>query len=147
MKIIKITLSQEQKYDNYFPLKYRYIWQASPSPNAAMGSGLPGIAPAIITSPINSPAGSPTPSISSCSKLRRPSSALLHPDHARLLALRTQQISPDQSSIEDLAEFGVGSGNGQATGSGLHRPLAGTASSSTTSSLTSVAGAGIQQQR
>lgn len=54
----------------------------------------------------------------------------------------------DQSSIEDLAEFaGSSSGQATATGSGLHRPLAGTASSSTTSSLTSVAGAGLQQKR
>lgn len=119
--------------------------QASPSPNAL--SCLPGVGPPIITSPIHSPAGSPTPSLTS-NRMRRPSSALLHPDHARLLALRTQQISPDQSSIEDLAEFGCSSsGQATATGSGLHRHSGGTASSSTTSSLTSVAGASIQQQR
>lgn len=103
--------------------------------------------PPIITSPCHSPSGSPTPSLNSNSKLRRPSSGLLHPDHARLLALRTQQISPDQSSIEDMAEFsGNVSNGGTATGPGIHRPL-GTASSSTTSSLTSVAGVSVQQQR
>lgn len=46
-------------------------------------------------SPCSSPkTGSPTPSVNK--KGRRPSSALLHPDHARLLALRQQQSSPDQ---------------------------------------------------
>lgn len=119
--------------------------QASPSPNALVC--LPGIAPQTISSPCQTPTGSPTPSISSCNKLRRPSSALLHPDHARLLALRTQQISPDQSSIEDMTEFisnGV-SGN-IATGSGLQQQLC-TASSSTTSSMTSIAGISVQNQR
>lgn len=64
--------------------------QASPSPNALPcppGSGRPSPS----TTP-TSAAGSPTPSIG---KNRRPSSALLHPDHARLFALR-QQLSPDQ---------------------------------------------------
>lgn len=68
--------------------------QASPSPNACIT--LPGTAPSKSTavSPVNSPPnGSPLPTFS---KSRRPSSALLHPDHARLLALRNQQISPDQ---------------------------------------------------
>lgn len=120
---------------------------ASPSPNA---SCLPGVVLPIIQSPCHSPTSSPTPSLSSCNKIRRPSSALLHPDHARLLALRSQQISPDQSSIEDLTEFAGTTSNGCiASGNStvpVHRQL-GTASSSTTSSLTSVAGASIQQQR
>ncbi|XP_023033293.1 uncharacterized protein LOC6645571 [Drosophila willistoni] len=79
---------------------------------------------------------------------RRKSSALLHPDHARLFALRMKhaaaleraQTSPDQTSIEDATEF---HDNGLATNLRLC-----SASSSTTSSLTSVAavslgGAGV----
>lgn len=70
---------------------------------------------------------------------RRKSSALLHPDHARLFALRMKhaaaleraQTSPDQTSIEDATEF---HDNGLATNLRLC-----SASSSTTSSLTSVA--------
>ncbi|XP_039149171.1 uncharacterized protein LOC6739663 isoform X1 [Drosophila simulans] len=70
---------------------------------------------------------------------RRKSSALLHPDHARLFALRMKhaaaleraQTSPDQTSIEDANEF---HDNGLATNLRLC-----SASSSTTSSLTSVA--------
>ncbi|XP_037929133.1 uncharacterized protein DDB_G0271670-like, partial [Teleopsis dalmanni] len=70
---------------------------------------------------------------------RRKSSALLHPDHARLFALRMKhaaaleraQTSPDQTSIEDTTEF---HDNGLATNLRLC-----SASSSTTSSLTSVA--------
>lgn len=121
--------------------------QASPSPNAficlpggvgMVGGGgggcgssgstsIPGTSSVIVTT---SPSGSPTPSLS---KPRRPSSALLHPDHARLLALRTQQQSPDQTSLEDMTEF-----NGGACGIQI-----GTTSSSTTSSLTSIAAASI----
>lgn len=119
--------------------------QASPSPNALVC--LPGIAPQTISSPCQTPTGSPTPSLSSCNKLRRPSSALLHPDHARLLALRSQQISPDQSSMEDITEFMLNGINGNiATGSGLQNQLC-TASSSTTSSMTSIAGISVQNQR
>ncbi|XP_026848030.1 uncharacterized protein LOC6601491 isoform X1 [Drosophila persimilis] len=70
---------------------------------------------------------------------RRKSSALLHPDHARLFALRMKhaaaleraQTSPDQTSIEDANEF---HDNGLATNLRLC-----SAASSTTSSLTSVA--------
>ena len=73
---------------------------------------------------------------------RRKSSALLHPDHARLFALRMKhaaaleraQTSPDQTSIEDATEF---HDNGLATNLGHLRLCS--ASSSTTSSLTSVA--------
>lgn len=70
--------------------------QASPSPNT-------------VTYP-RSPSGSPTPSIknggSGGNRSRRPSSALLHPDHARLLPLLNRsQNSPDQSSTEDLTEY------------------------------------------
>lgn len=64
---------------------------------------------------------SPTPSI------RRPSSALLHPDHARLLRIQTLPTSPDHTSTEDMSDFH--------TGLGL------SASSSTTSSMTSIAAA------
>lgn len=64
--------------------------QASPSPNTVTYI----------------PNGSPTPSLSNGNKQRRPSSALLHPDHARLLATPSRgQISPDQSSTEDLTEY------------------------------------------
>lgn len=123
--------------------------QASPSPNALVT--LPGIGPAII-SPCQTPIGSPTPSLSSVKKSRRPSSALLHPDHARLLAMRSQQISPDQSSIEDIHEFVTGNGligcDGSPNGSitALNQQMC-TASSSTTSSLTSIAGVSVQNQK
>lgn len=60
--------------------------QASPSPIALPDKS--NISPCI------SPLGSPTPSIGDRTH-RRPSSALLHPDHARLLALRQLHISPD----------------------------------------------------
>ncbi|XP_055313698.1 uncharacterized protein LOC129574986 [Sitodiplosis mosellana] len=64
--------------------------QASPSPNTVTYL----------------PNGSPTPSLNNGSKQRRPSSALLHPDHARLLPPPSRgQISPDQSSTEDLTEY------------------------------------------
>lgn len=67
-----------------------------------------------------SPSASPTPSF------RRPSSALLHPDHARLFRLYPLS-SPEHTSAEDISD----SHNGQ-----IASP-----SSSTTSSLTSVAAA------
>ncbi|KAF2902840.1 hypothetical protein ILUMI_03346 [Ignelater luminosus] len=69
---------------------------------------------------MDSPLPSPTPS------LRRPSSALLHPDHARLLRLHPLS-SPEQTSMEDMSEIQNG--------------VVASASSSTTSSLTSVAAA------
>lgn len=56
--------------------------------------------PSCITSPTN---GSPTPSVGGGGK-RRPSSALLHPDHARLFALRAQ-TSPDQVFFLNLFEI------------------------------------------
>lgn len=75
---------------------------------------------------VTSPIPSPTPS------LHRPSSALLHPDHARLFrayqAAAALSSSPDQTSIEDVSETNQ---NGH-----IQSP-----SSSTTSSLTSVAAA------
>lgn len=58
--------------------------QASPSPVALPDKN----------SPSTTPIGSPNPSIGD-RKHRRPSSALLHPDHARLLALRQLHTSPD----------------------------------------------------
>lgn len=58
--------------------------QASPSPVAIPDKN----------SPSTTPIGSPNPSIGD-RKHRRPSSALLHPDHARLLALRQLHTSPD----------------------------------------------------
>lgn len=64
------------------------------------------------------PSASPSPS------LRRPSTTLLHPDHARLLRLYPLS-SPEQTSAEDLAEN--------------HNRLS--PSSSTTSSLNSIAAA------
>lgn len=67
-----------------------------------------------------SPLPSPTPS------LRRPSSALLHPDHARFFRAY-HASSPDHTSIEDVSECQNGH---------IASP-----SSSTTSSLTSVAAA------
>ncbi|XP_017770194.1 PREDICTED: uncharacterized protein LOC108557955 isoform X1 [Nicrophorus vespilloides] len=67
-----------------------------------------------------SPIPSPTPSA------RRPSSSLLHPDHARIFRLYPSSSSPEQTSIEDMTDFH----NGHAS-----------PSSSTTSSLTSVAAA------
>ncbi|XP_030766875.1 uncharacterized protein LOC115890711 isoform X2 [Sitophilus oryzae] len=70
--------------------------------------------PPVITSPIPSP----TPSG------RRPSSTLLHPDHARLFRLYPVS-SPDQTSIEDISDH-------------QNNPVL-SPSSSTTSSLTSVA--------
>lgn len=81
-------------------------FQASPSPGTVAC-----VAP-------SSNAASPTPSV------RRPSSALLHPDHARFLR---QPASPEQTSIEDMSDF--------------HTGLGASTSSSTTSSLTSVAAA------
>lgn len=81
-----------------------FILQVSPSP-----------VPCASSSPIHSP----TPSI------RRPSSALLHPDHARLLRLYPIS-SPEQTSMEDISDS-------------QNHVIS--ASSSTTSSLTSVAAA------
>ncbi|XP_049545802.1 uncharacterized protein LOC125957262 [Anopheles darlingi] len=97
--------------------------QASPSPIAMPCHPLV-VSNAI--SPSASPAGSPTPSVERAN--RRPSTSLLHPDHARIFALRAP-TSPDQTSLEDNTEF-----NGPSTSNQLC-----TASSSTTSSLTSVA--------
>ncbi|XP_030078833.1 endochitinase A [Drosophila hydei] len=135
--------------------------QASPSPNAFIAPpgvhGLPGGhsgGRSCHVSPTSTPTqGSPNLSLgrrhmrnSICvvpsggaANYRRKSSALLHPDHARLFALRMKhaaaleraQTSPDQTSIEDANEF---HDNGLATNMRLC-----SASSSTTSSLTSVA--------
>ncbi|XP_075162025.1 uncharacterized protein LOC142234740 [Haematobia irritans] len=136
--------------------------QASPSPNAlpaSPGSTLIGLANVSAevgscnASPATTPTqGSPNPSLRGGNRMgarasisvgapnyRRKSSALLHPDHARLFALRMKhaaaleraQTSPDQTSIEDATEF---HDNGLATNLRLC-----SASSSTTSSLTSVA--------
>ncbi|XP_030387020.1 uncharacterized protein DDB_G0271670 [Scaptodrosophila lebanonensis] len=141
--------------------------QASPSPNALMAPpganllvNLPSGGVPLLTgggschvSPTTTPThGSPNLSLgrrgvrnSICvvpnngANYRRKSSALLHPDHARLFALRMKhaaaleraQTSPDQTSIEDANEF---HDNGLATNLRLC-----SASSSTTSSLTSVA--------
>ncbi|XP_062563834.1 uncharacterized protein LOC134226828 [Armigeres subalbatus] len=102
--------------------------QASPSPVAMPCHPLV-VSNAI--SPSASPTvGSPTPSMD---RNRRPSTSLLHPDHARILALR-QLTSPDQTSLEDNTEFNGTTGNHLCT-----------ASSSTTSSLTSVAIATLGQ--
>ncbi|XP_017770195.1 PREDICTED: uncharacterized protein LOC108557955 isoform X2 [Nicrophorus vespilloides] len=82
------------------------LLQVSPSPVACNSTA--------------SPIPSPTPSA------RRPSSSLLHPDHARIFRLYPSSSSPEQTSIEDMTDFH----NGHAS-----------PSSSTTSSLTSVAAA------
>ncbi|XP_065164213.1 uncharacterized protein [Atheta coriaria] len=71
----------------------------------------------------SSPLTSPTPSLR---RDRRPSSSLLHPDHARIFRSYTSS-SPEQTSIEDMTE--------------LQNGHVGSPSSSTTSSLTSVAAA------
>ncbi|XP_034107328.1 uncharacterized protein LOC117570021 isoform X1 [Drosophila albomicans] len=136
--------------------------QASPSPNAFIAPpGILGLphgqtgGGSCHVSPTSTPTqGSPNlslgrrhmrnsicvvPSGSAAANYRRKSSALLHPDHARLFALRMKhaaaleraQTSPDQTSIEDANEF---HDNGLATNMRLC-----SASSSTTSSLTSVA--------
>lgn len=63
--------------------------QASPSPVALPDKN----------SPSTTPIGSPNPSIGDRRHNRRPSSALLHPDHARLLALRQLHTSPDNVRI------------------------------------------------
>lgn len=65
--------------------------QASPSPVALPDKN----------SPSTTPIGSPNPSIGD-RKHRRPSSALLHPDHARLLALRQLHTSPDNVRLSPL---------------------------------------------
>nr|XP_036226663.1 uncharacterized protein DDB_G0271670 isoform X1 [Bactrocera oleae] len=134
--------------------------QASPSPNALppppvaslLGGGLNMASNSCNVSPATTPTqGSPNLSLGGAragarasisvgvANYRRKSSALLHPDHARLFALRMKhaaaleraQTSPDQTSIEDATEF---HDNGLATNLRLC-----SASSSTTSSLTSVA--------
>ncbi|KAH8261615.1 hypothetical protein KR044_012296 [Drosophila immigrans] len=135
--------------------------QASPSPNAFIAPpGVLGLphgqtgGGSCHVSPTSTPTqGSPNLSLGrrhmrnsicvvpsgSAANYRRKSSALLHPDHARLFALRMKhaaaleraQTSPDQTSIEDANEF---HDNGLATNMRLC-----SASSSTTSSLTSVA--------
>lgn len=79
------------------------------------------VSPLPATCAPQSPSASPTPSI------RRPSSALLHPDHARLFRIYPCS-SPEHTSAEDISDP---HNNGQ-----IH-----SASSSTTSSLTSVAAA------
>lgn len=75
------------------------------------------------------PHQSPTPS------LRRPSSSLLHPDHARFLRLHPL-CSPTHSSTEDVSEPHTSNNNHIAS-----------PSSSTTSSLTSVAAAAVVNSR
>lgn len=81
-------------------------------------------------SPLPSTAGtSTTPLQSPTPSHRRPSSSLLHPDHARLLRLYPI-ISPPHSSTEDLSETNTSGNNA------VMSP-----SSSTTSSLTSIAAA------
>lgn len=141
--------------------------QASPSPNAlppppgSVLMGISGSGPNIIdcgvvsscnASPATTPTqGSPNLSLTGnrmaarasisigAPNYRRKSSALLHPDHARLFGLRMKhsaaleraQTSPDQTSIEDATEF-------HDNGLAMNLRLC-SASSSTTSSLTSVA--------
>lgn len=141
--------------------------QASPSPN--MIPLLPGAKPVtIVTSPTQTPNGSPSPPASITSETfepnqffgssngiapdksdppkrrqsqaRRPSTALLHPDHARLLSLPNYyQGTSDQSSTEDLTEYMKSTGSYK-NGIDLTQQLCITASSSTNSSLTSIAG-------
>lgn len=103
--------------------------QASPSPNTVTYL----------------PSGSPTPSLNNGNKQRRPSSALLHPDHARLLPLPIRsQTSPDQSSTEDLTEYISNSSLKNRTESNQQFYLA---SPSTTSSMTSIAGSSGKSHR
>ncbi|PNF20052.1 hypothetical protein B7P43_G05269 [Cryptotermes secundus] len=80
---------------------------------------------AVVVQPPAIPTSSPSPTAGGA---RRPSSALLHPDHARLLRAPS---SPDQASVEDMSEFPVVSISG----------FTASCSSSTTSSMTSVAAA------
>ncbi|XP_069698184.1 uncharacterized protein [Periplaneta americana] len=91
--------------------------QVSPSPGA--------IQCAVVVQPPPIPTSSPSPTAGAA---RRPSSALLHPDHARLLRAPS---SPDQASMEDMNEFPVVATSG----------FTASCSSSTTSSMTSVAAA------
>lgn len=103
--------------------------QASPSPNTVTYL----------------PNSSPTPSLSNGNKQRRPSSALLHPDHARLLPLPCRsQTSPDQSSTEDLTEYLSNSNSKNRNEAHQHFYLA---SPSTTSSMTSIAGSSSKSNR
>lgn len=96
--------------------------QASPSPNRS--TELPTSGPS-------------TPLANNGNKQRRPSSALLHPDHARLLPLQNRyQTSPNQSSLEDFTEYLSNSSAKQPNTEStqtfyLHSP-------STTSSMTSM---------
>lgn len=84
------------------------------------------------------PNSSPTPSLSNGNKQRRPSSALLHPDHARLLPLPSRsQVTPEQSSTEDLTEYLSNASVKNRTEMNQQFYLA---SPSTTSSMTSIAG-------
>jgi len=92
--------------------------QVSPSPGAAIQC-------AVVVQPPPIPTSSPSPTAGGT---RRPSSALLHPDHARLLRAPN---SPDQASVEDMNEFPVV----------VTSSLIASCSSSTTSSMTSVAAA------
>ncbi|XP_067006927.2 uncharacterized protein [Anabrus simplex] len=97
--------------------------QVSPSPGAAQCSVVP------TTTVV--PVSSPSPTLASA---RRPSSALLHPDHARLLRAPN---SPDQGSVEDVTDFppiGI-------TSIPIVIAPGASCSSSNTSSLTSVAAA------
>lgn len=104
--------------------------QASPSPNtvAYLPNG----------------GGSPTPSLSNATKNRRPSSALLHPDHARLLPLQNRcqpTSSPDQSSTEDLTEhLSCANAKQRPNDTNQRQHHFYLASPSTTSSMTSIAG-------
>lgn len=130
--------------------------QASPSPIAGPYPSISGI-----STVQQQPSVSPTLSNGGNCNKRRPSSALLHPDHARIFIMRPQP-SPDQvilfqlfkfnetifntffihyttqTSIEDTTEF-----NGNYNGS-IHLC---TASSSTTSSLTSIAAVSVGNQQ
>lgn len=112
--------------------------QASPNP---MPLPLPCTSPAgLATHSACERAATPAPN-----RQRRPSSALLHPDHARLLSLtlpNRNQLSPDQSSNEDLSDC---SGHSKRESDAHHQLY--TASSSTTSSMTSIAGYTNRSQR
>lgn len=92
------------------------------------------------------PNGSPSPSLSNGNKQRRPSSALLHPDHARLLlpSVSRGQQSPDQSSTEDLTEY-LSSSNFKNRGEMSQQFYL--ASPSITSSTTSIAASSSKSNR
>ena len=94
-----------------------FMLQVSPSPGP--------IHCAAVVQPSPIPTSSPSPTAGGT---RRPSTALLHPDHARLLR---PPSSPDQISVEDVNEFPMVATTG----------VTASCSSSTTSSMTSVAAA------